>query len=159
MMLYQLGVSIAAMRQILLNGTAGHIIYGFGNLFMGGGFIFGAVIFLLVVFVQFTMIKKCFTCITEVAVCSKYKFNAVMKLLRGEAIAGIAIMAITTIGGVILGLTQMDMTTGDAMQRFSLLAIGNYVVSQIPALLLFPTLLLSIMRIKSVQNESAHSIG
>jgi flagellar biosynthesis protein FlhA len=51
------------------------------------------------------------------------------------AMAGILIMAINIIGGLIIGVAQHDMTIGDAAQTFSLLTIGEGLVGQIPALL------------------------
>lgn len=57
------------------------------------------------------------------------------KFVRGEAMAGILIMAINILGGLIIGVAQHDMTVGDAAQTFSLLTIGEGLVGQIPALL------------------------
>ncbi|WP_028048026.1 flagellar biosynthesis protein FlhA [Cellulomonas sp. URHE0023] len=58
------------------------------------------------------------------------------KFVKGDAIAGIIITIINLIGGFVIGMVQMGMSAGDALQRFSLLTIGDGLVTQIPALLL-----------------------
>jgi flagellar biosynthesis protein FlhA len=58
------------------------------------------------------------------------------KFVKGDAIAGIVITVINLIGGFVIGIVQMGMTPGDAVQRFSVLSVGDGLVSQIPALLL-----------------------
>ncbi len=57
------------------------------------------------------------------------------KFVRGEAIAGILIVFINIIGGIIIGAVQRGMSIGDAAQTFTLLTIGDGLVSQIPALI------------------------
>ena len=56
------------------------------------------------------------------------------KFVRGDAIAGILITLINIIGGFAIGILQRGMTVTDALQRFTLLSIGDGLVSQIPAL-------------------------
>ncbi|CAM5789379.1 flagellar biosynthesis protein FlhA [Cellulomonas persica] len=58
------------------------------------------------------------------------------KFVKGDAIAGIVITVINLIGGFVIGMVQMGMTPDEALQRFSLLTIGDGLVTQIPALLL-----------------------
>jgi flagellar biosynthesis protein FlhA len=58
------------------------------------------------------------------------------KFVKGDAMAGIIITIINLIGGFIIGMVQMGMTAGDSLQRFSLLTIGDGLVTQIPALLM-----------------------
>jgi flagellar biosynthesis protein FlhA len=57
------------------------------------------------------------------------------KFVRGDAIAGILIVFINVIGGIIIGTVQQGMSIGDAAQVFTLLTIGDGLVTQIPALL------------------------
>ena len=57
------------------------------------------------------------------------------KFVRGEAIAGLIIMSINIIGGFIIGVFQQDMAVGTAAQSYTLLTIGDGLVSQIPALI------------------------
>ena len=58
------------------------------------------------------------------------------KFVKGDAVAGIIITVINLIGGFVIGMVQMGMSAGDSLQRFSLLTIGDGLVTQIPALLL-----------------------
>lgn len=58
------------------------------------------------------------------------------KFVKGDAIAGIIIILIDIIGGLIIGVAQMEMHWGDALQRFTLLTIGDGIVTQIPALVI-----------------------
>ncbi|MDM7830563.1 flagellar biosynthesis protein FlhA [Cellulomonas edaphi] len=58
------------------------------------------------------------------------------KFVKGDAIAGIVITVINLIGGFVIGMLQMGMSPAEALQRFSLLTIGDGLVTQIPALLL-----------------------
>lgn len=58
------------------------------------------------------------------------------KFVKGDAIAGIIIVIINVIVGMIIGIMQMDLSMGESAQRFTLLTVGDGLVSQIPALLL-----------------------
>jgi len=58
------------------------------------------------------------------------------KFVKGDAIAGIIIIVIDIIGGLIIGVAQMGMGWGEAMQTFSLLTVGDGIVTQIPALVI-----------------------
>lgn len=58
------------------------------------------------------------------------------KFVRGDAIAGILILFINIIGGFIIGVTQHDLSAGDAASTYVLLAVGDALVAQIPALLI-----------------------
>jgi flagellar biosynthesis protein FlhA len=57
------------------------------------------------------------------------------KFVRGDAIAGIMIVFINVIGGIVIGTLQRGMSIGDAAQTFTLLTIGDGLVAQIPALI------------------------
>ena len=58
------------------------------------------------------------------------------KFVRGDAIAGLVITAINIVGGLIIGVAQLGMPAADAASTFTLLSIGDGLVSQIPALLI-----------------------
>ncbi len=58
------------------------------------------------------------------------------KFVKGDAIAGIIILLINIIAGLIVGVSQMDMALGDAMHTFTLLTIGDGIVTQVPALII-----------------------
>jgi flagellar biosynthesis protein FlhA len=58
------------------------------------------------------------------------------KFVKGDAIAGIIIVAINLIGGFAIGVLQLHMPMGEAIARYSLLSVGDGLVSQVPALLI-----------------------
>ncbi len=57
------------------------------------------------------------------------------KFVRGDAIAGIVITLINIIGGFVVGMLQMGLSAGEALRQFTILTVGDGLVSQIPALL------------------------
>ena len=57
------------------------------------------------------------------------------KFVRGDAVAGILIMLVNVIGGFAIGVFQMDLSLAESLQKFTLLSIGDGLVSQIPALI------------------------
>jgi flagellar biosynthesis protein FlhA len=57
------------------------------------------------------------------------------KFVRGDAIAGLLITFINVIGGMIIGVAQMEMSAGDAARAYTLLTVGDGLVSQIPSLI------------------------
>ncbi|MGJ3263005.1 MAG: flagellar biosynthesis protein FlhA [Salinarimonas sp.] len=57
------------------------------------------------------------------------------KFVRGDAIAGLLITLINVIGGIVIGVAQMDMSFGDAAHSYTMLTVGDGLVSQIPALI------------------------
>ena len=61
--------------------------------------------------------------------------DGAMKFVKGDAIAGIIIIIINLLGGLTIGVLQQDMTLSDAAVKYSILTIGDGMVSQIPALL------------------------
>src|SRR5690606_5960250 len=58
------------------------------------------------------------------------------KFVKGDAVAGVLILVINIIGGMILGVVTHDMLVGEAAETYVLLAVGDALVAQIPALLL-----------------------
>jgi len=191
--LYRLALNIAATRQILLNAYAGQIIFSFGNFVIGGNYVVGGVIFLIISLVQFIVITKGAERVAEVA--ARFTLDAMpgkqmsidadmraglidnnqarerrlaltresqlygamdgaMKFVKGDAIASIVITAVVIIGGLLIGMLQRDMTAADAASIFALLAIGNGLVSQIPALLIAITAGIVTTRVSSEKKES-----
>ena len=58
------------------------------------------------------------------------------KFVRGDAIAAVIIVAINTIGGFIVGVAQLGLSVPESLQRFTLLTVGEGIVTQVPALLI-----------------------
>jgi len=65
--LFRLGIEISATKQILLKANAGHIIYSFGNVVVGGNFVVGGIVFLIITIVQFIVVTKGAERVAEVA--------------------------------------------------------------------------------------------
>jgi type III secretion protein V len=62
--------------------------------------------------------------------------DGAMKFVKGDAIAGLIIVAVNLIGGISIGILQRSMSAGDAMGVYSILSIGDALIAQIPALLI-----------------------
>ena len=173
--LFRLALNISSTRQILVHGFAGHIIDAFGHFVIQGNYIVGAVVFLILVVINFVVITKGAGRIAEVS--ARFTLDALpgkqmaidaelnagiideatatsrrlkmqkaadfygamdgaSKFVRGDAIAGILITLVNVIGGFAIGVFQMGMSLGESLQKFTLLSIGDGLVSQIPALII-----------------------
>ena len=178
MTLFRLSLNVASTRLILLHGNegplaAGRVIKSFGSFVVGGNYVVGMIVFIILVIINFVVITKGATRIAEVAarftldampgkqmsidadlnaglideteakgrrmlIAREAEFHGAMdgaaKFVRGDAIAGIIITFINIIGGLIIGIVQKKMSFVDAAQNYTLLTIGDGLVSQIPAL-------------------------
>jgi type III secretion protein V len=191
--LYRLGVNISSTRQILLHHNAGRIIFAFGNFVVGGNYVVGGVIFLIITIVQFIVVTKGAERVAEVA--ARFTLDAMpgkqmsidadlrsgiidqqqarelrlgltkesqlygamdgaMKFVKGDAIAGIVIVLINVVGGLIIGVTMHKMSLGTAARIYSLLSIGDGLVSQIPALMIAITAGIVTTRVSSEKKDS-----
>lgn len=65
--LFRLGIEISATKQILLYANAGHIIFAFGQFVVGGNFVVGGIVFLIITIVQFIVVTKGAERVAEVA--------------------------------------------------------------------------------------------
>ena len=74
------------------------------------------------------------------------------KFVRGDAVAGILILFINIIGGLIVGVLQHDMSAGDAAKAYTLLTIGDGLVAQIPALIISTAAGLVVTRVATEQD-------
>ena len=81
------------------------------------------------------------------------------KFVKGDAIAGLLILAINIIGGLIIGVAQHEMAVGDAAQTYILLSIGDGLVAQIPSLLLSIATAIIVTRVSSTQDMARHIGG
>lgn len=173
--LFRLALNISSTRQVLVHGYAGQVIDAFGHFVIQGNYIVGAVVFLILVVINFVVITKGAGRIAEVSarftldalpgkqmaidaelnagiidevtatarrvkVQKEADFYGAMdgasKFVRGDAVAGIMITLVNVIGGFAIGVLQMGLSLGEALQKFTLLSIGDGLVSQIPALIL-----------------------
>ena len=191
--LYRLGVNISSTRQILLHHNAGRIIHAFGTFVVGGNYVVGGVIFLIITIVQFIVVTKGAERVAEVA--ARFTLDAMpgkqmsidadlrsgiidqqqarelrlglnkesqlygamdgaMKFVKGDAIAGIVIAVINVVGGLIIGVTQHHMTAGQAAKIYTLLSIGDGLVSQIPSLMIAITAGIVTTRVSSDRKDT-----
>ncbi len=74
------------------------------------------------------------------------------KFVRGDAVAGILILFINIIGGLIIGTAQHDLTLSAAMHNYTLLTIGDGLVAQIPSLLLSTAVAIIVTRMSRSQD-------
>ena len=178
--LFRLTLNIASTRLILLKGAegpdaAGDIISTFGNFVVGGNYVVGIIVFIILVIINFVVITKGSGRIAEVGarftldampgkqmaidadlnagliseedakkrrkqIESEADFYGAMdgasKFVRGDAIAGILITVINIIGGFVIGMTQHGLPAGEAAATYTILTVGDGLVSQIPALVI-----------------------
>ena len=78
------------------------------------------------------------------------------KFVKGDAIAGILILLVNVVGGLIIGLLQHNLSIGQAAEAYILLAIGDGLVAQIPSLLLSIATAIIVTRVSSAHNMSEH---
>lgn len=177
--LLRLSLNVASTRLILLHGNegtgaAGQVIKAFGAFVVGGNYVVGFIVFLVLVLINFIVITKGATRIAEVA--ARFTLDAMPgkqmsidadlntglitdaearkrrreiglesnfygamdgagKFVRGDAIAGVLITMINILGGLIVGVLQMGMSVPDAARVYTLLTVGDGLVTQIPALI------------------------
>lgn len=83
--------------------------------------------------------------------------DGAMKFVKGDAVAGLIIIAVNLIGGISIGMFQRDMSMSEAMDRYALLTIGDGLVSQIPALFVSITAGFIVTRVSSEENQDLGS--
>ncbi|MDT8363050.1 MAG: flagellar biosynthesis protein FlhA [Nitrosomonas sp.] len=81
------------------------------------------------------------------------------KFVRGDAVAGILIMLITIIGGLVVGVVQHDLALADAAKNYTLLTIGDGLVGQIPALIISTAAGLVVSRVSTDEDLGQQVIG
>jgi flagellar biosynthesis protein FlhA len=189
--LMRLSLNVASTRLILSKGSAGQVIQSFGDFVVGGNYVIGVIVFIILVVINFMVITKGATRIAEVAarftldgmpgkqmaidadlnagaiteeeakrrraeITRESDFYGAMdgasKFVRGDAIAGIIITVVNLAAGFIIGMLQMGLTAGESLGRFTILTVGDGLVSQIPALLVSTSAGLVVTRSSSNLN-------
>jgi len=177
--LARLAVDVATTRLILLHGgegpdAAGGVIKTFGEFVVGGNYVVGVIVFLVLVVINFVVITKGSGRVAEVSarfvldampgkqmaidadlssgaigeqeararrrqIQEEASFYGAMdgasKFVRGDAIAGLLITAINIVAGFVIGVTQQGLGASDAAATYTILTVGDGLVSQLPALL------------------------
>jgi type III secretion protein V len=83
--------------------------------------------------------------------------DGAMKFVKGDAIAGLIIIMVNILGGMAIGTMQRGMTIGDAVQLYSILTIGDGLVSQIPALFISITAGIIVTRVRGEEESNLGS--
>ena len=83
--------------------------------------------------------------------------DGAMKFVKGDAIAGLIIIAVNLVGGLIIGMTQRGLSIEEAMHVYSILTIGDGLVAQIPALLIAMTAGIIVTRVSTEESENLAS--
>jgi flagellar biosynthesis protein FlhA len=81
------------------------------------------------------------------------------KFVRGDAVAGLVIMAVCVIGGLAIGLLQHDMSFADAAHTYTMLTIGDGLVAQIPGLVISIAAGVMVSRVNTEEDVSRQMIG
>lgn len=84
--------------------------------------------------------------------------DGAMKFVKGDAIAGLIIVAVNLLGGILIGMLQRNMSAGKAMQTYSILSIGDGLISQIPALFISICAGIMVTRVQS-DEDGASNVG
>jgi flagellar biosynthesis protein FlhA len=179
MTLFRLALNISSSRLILLNGNsgtsaAGEVIEAFGNFVVGGNYIIGVVIFLVLIAIQYVVINHGAVRISEVTarftldampgkqmsidsdlnsglideaearfrrkqLASEAEFYGAMdgasRFTQRDAVASIIITSINIIAGFLIGVLQHGMDLQRALQTYTVLTIGDGLVTVMPALM------------------------
>lgn len=178
--LFRLALNVSSSRLILLNGNtgtsaAGHVIEAFGSFVVGGNYIIGAVIFCVLIAIQYVVINHGSVRISEVTarftldalpgkqmsidadlngglideaearrrrreLSSEAEFYGAMdgasRFTQRDAIASIIITGVNIVAGFLIGVLQHNMDLGHAIQTYTVLTIGDGLVTVIPALMI-----------------------
>src|SRR5581483_6796578 len=173
--LFRLALNVSASRLILLQGHAGSVIESFGSFVVGGNYVVGVVVFLILIVIQFVVITNGAGRVAEVA--ARFTLDAMpgkqmaidaelsagaideqtarqrrkaveqeadfygamdgaSKFVKGDAIAGVAIILVNILGGLTIGVLQRGQPIGQALGSYTLMTVGDGLVSQIPAILI-----------------------
>ncbi len=177
--LVRLSLNVASTRLILMNGqdgveSAGHVIMAFGQFVVGGNFVVGIVVFLVLIAIQFLVINHGAVRISEVT--ARFTLDAMpgrqmaidadlnagiiddreararrervrreadfygamdgaIRFTQRDALAAVLITGVNIVAGLIIGVVQHGLDVGTAAQTYTILTVGEGLVTAIPALL------------------------
>ncbi len=173
--IFRIGLNVSSTKLILKTGNPGNVVQTFGEYVGGGDLIIGAIVFVILIIIQFMVINKGSERVAEVtarftldampgkqmaidadlntgAITDKEakerrqkiqdessffgSMDGAAKYVKGDATAGLIITAVNIIGGIAMGMLRQGLTAGDAVSKYTILTIGDGLVSQIPSLLI-----------------------
>ena len=179
--LFRLALNVATTRRILLYGgdqgpvAAGHMVQAFGQFVVGGSYVIGLVVFLILLAIQFIVINHGAGRIAEVT--ARFTLDALpgkqmaidadlnagyidevearrrrkdlmeeanfygamdgaVKFTQRDAVAALIILAVNIIAGIIIGIVKYNLPVMQSMETFTLLTVGDGLVTAIPSLLI-----------------------
>lgn len=173
--LFRLAMNVSSTRLILSGGHAGDIIPAFGAFVIGGNYVVGLVLFLILIAINFIVITKGAGRVAEVS--ARFTLDALpgkqmaidgelahgaidaaearirrdevgreadffgamdgaSRFVKGDAIAALLITAVNIVGGIVIGVAQQGLSLVDSAAKFTVLTVGEGLVSQIPALII-----------------------
>jgi flagellar biosynthesis protein FlhA len=196
--LFRLSLNVAATRLILSDGNAGRVIAAIGSFVVGGNYVIGLIVFLILIVVQYVVVTSGAQRVSEVAarftldsmpgqqmsidadlnmgfidqaeaqrrrknIEKEAAFYGAMdgasKFVKGDAVAGIIIMLINIVGGLVIGVMQHGLPWGEALQTYTLLTIGDGIVTQVPALVIAVGTGIIVTRSASDANLSTQALS
>ena len=173
--IFRISLNVSSTRLILSTGNPGQVVMAFGEFVGGNDLIIGAIIFIILILVQFMVINKGSERVSEVtarftldampgkqmaidadlntgAITDKEaierrkkiqeessffgSMDGAVKYVKGDATAGLIITVVNLVGGIAMGVLRQNMEIGAALDHYSILTIGDGLVSQIPSLLI-----------------------
>lgn len=173
--IFRISLNVSSTKLILVTGDPGNVVQTFGEYVGGNDLIVGAIVFIILILIQFMVINKGSERVAEVT--ARFTLDAMpgkqmaidadlntgaiddeeamkrrekiqqesaffgsmdgaVKYVKGDATAGLVITAVNIIGGVAMGMIRQGLEFGEAIDKYSVLTIGDGLVSQIPSLLI-----------------------
>lgn len=173
--IFRISLNVSSTKLILSTGDPGNVVRTFGEFVGGGDLVIGAIVFIILILVQFMVINKGSERVAEVT--ARFTLDAMpgkqmaidadlntgaitdtearerreklqaesaffgamdgaTKYVKGDATAGLIITAINIVGGLITGVMNQGMPMADALQKYTILTIGDGLVSQIPSIMI-----------------------
>ena len=195
--LFRLSLNVAATRLILSEAKAGRVIGAVGSYVVGGNYVIGLIVFLILIVVQYVVVTNGAQRVSEVA--ARFTLDSMpgqqmsidadlnmgfidqaeaqrrrknlekeaafygamdgaSKFVKGDAIAGILIMLINIIGGIVIGVMQLGLHWDQSLQTYTLLTIGDGIVTQVPALVIAVGTGIIVTRSSSDSNLSQEAL-
>ncbi|QDE40537.1 flagellar biosynthesis protein FlhA [Luteibacter pinisoli] len=201
--LLRLALNIASTRVVLLHGhngpgAAGKVIEAFAEFVIGGNFAVGFVVFAILTIINFVVVTKGATRVSEVT--ARFTLDAMpgkqmaidadlnaglltqeqarerrqevreeadfygsmdgaSKFVRGDATAGMLILAINMLGGFFIGMFQHGLSASEAARTYTLLTIGDGLVAQVPGLMLSIATAVIVTRVSKSQEMGKQVFG
>lgn len=200
--IFRLSLNVASTRLILLHGSegpdaAGKVIESFGQFVVGGNYVVGVVIFIILVIINFKVITQGSTRTSEVA--ARFTLDALpgkqmsidadlnagaitdveakarrkeledeasfygsmdgaLKFVKGDVVAGMIITVINIVAGFAIGVLQQGMEVAEAAEVYTVLTVGDGLVSQLPSLVISTAAGLVVTRAAGTSNLGAQLV-